>query len=226
MKILIIEEEKLLAESIKALLLAKGFKVDAVCDGKTGVEYALLGLYDLLIVDVAVRGIDSCKVTKRIREQHCGTPILTLTDIDDVKERISILNAGADLFLQKPFDSQELMACVNALLRRQGSQTDEMSYGNTTLDLSACMLRCGEKSIRLSAREFDVMRAFMQSKDRIISKEVILARVWGYDSNAVDNHVEVYVGFLRKKLKSIGSDVQIIALRRLGYHLEIEKEAV
>lgn len=226
MKILIIEEEMMLAQSMQALLTAKGFDVDTVFEGKTGVEYALLGIYDLLIVDVVVGGTDSCKVTKRIREQHCGTPILTITDIDDAKERTDLLNAGADLYLQKPFDSQELLACVNALLRRQGSQSEEMSYGNTVLDLSACMLRSGEKSIRLSAREFDVMRAFMQSKDHIISKEVILARVWGYDSNATENHVEVYVGFLRKKLRSIGSDVQIIALRRLGYHLEIEKKAV
>lgn len=226
MKILIIEEEMMLAQSMQALLTAKGFDVDTVFEGKTGVEYALLGIYDLLIVDMVVRGIDCCKVTKRIREQHCGTPILTITDIDDAKERINLLNAGSDLYLQKPFDSQELLACVNALLRRQGSQSEEMSYGNTILDLSTCMLRCCEKSIRLSAMEFDVMRAFMQEKDHIISKEVILARVWGYASNATENHVEVYVGFLRKKLKSIGSDVQIVALRRLGYHLEMEKKAV
>lgn len=226
MKILIVEEEMMLAQSMQALLTAKGFDVDTVFEGKTGVEYALLGIYDLVIVDVVVRGIDSCKVTKRIREHHCGTPILTITDIDDAKERINLLNAGADLYLQKPFDSLELLACVNALLRRRGSQSEEMSYGNTILDLSTCMLRCCEKSIRLSAREFDVMRAFMQAKDHIISKEVILARVWGYDSNATENHVEVYVGFLRKKLKSIGSDVQIVALRRLGYHLEMEKKAV
>lgn len=225
MKILIIEEEMMLAQSMQALLSAKGFDVDMVFDGKTGVEYALLGIYDLLIVDIVVQGIDSSKVTKRIREQHCGTPILTITDIDDAKERISLLNAGADLYLQKPFDSQELLACVNALLRRQGVQSEEMSYGNTILELSTCMLRCCEKSIRLSAREFDVMRAFMQAKDHIISKEVILARVWGYDSNATENHVEVYVGFLRKKLVSIGSNIRIVALRRLGYHLEVDTDS-
>lgn len=97
---------------------------------------------------------------------------------------------------------------------------DELCCGNTALDLASCTLLCGEKNVRLSAKEFDVMRALFQSKDAILSKEVILARVWGYDSNAVENHVEVYVGFLRKKLASIGSNVRIEAVRRLGYRLE------
>ena len=135
------------------------------------------------------------------------------------------LNAGADYYLTKPFDSRELMACINALLRRQGNQVDELTFGNTALDLASCMLVCGEKSQRLSAREFDVMRFLMQNQGRNLSKEMILARVWGYDSNAVENHVEVYVGFLRKKLGSIGSNVRIVAIRRLGYHLEVAADA-
>ena len=98
-----------------------------------------------------------------------------------------------------------------------------MVFGNTSLDLATSMLVCGEKSVRLSAKEFDVMRLLMQYQDKNLSKEVILAKVWGYDSNAVENHVEVYVGFLRKKLRSIGSNVKIEALRRLGYHLEVEE---
>ena len=112
---------------------------------------------------------------------------------------------------------------MGALLRRQGNQGDELTFGNTGLDLGSGQLLCGEKSVRLSAREFDVMRLLMQSGERILSKELILARVWGYESNAVENHVEVYVGFLRKKLRSIGSDIRIGAIRRLGYHLEVEK---
>ena len=101
---------------------------------------------------------------------------------------------------------------------------DELTFGNTALDLESCNLICGEKSLRLSAREFDVMRFLLQSSDRILPKEMILARVWGYDSNAVENHVEVYIGFLRKKLKAIGSNVRIEAIRRLGYHLEVERQ--
>ena len=134
------------------------------------------------------------------------------------------LNAGADYYLTKPFDSRELMACINALLRRQGNQVDELTFGNTALDLASCMLVCGEKSQRLSAREFDVMRFLMQNQGRNLSKEMILARVWGYDSNAVENHVEVYVGLLRKKLNHIGSNIRIEAKRRLGYIVEAVEE--
>ncbi len=223
MKILVIEDEKLLAQSIRAVLEQKGFTVETVYDGETGAEYAKLGVYDLLILDVMMPGLDGFQVAKAVRASRCAVPILMLTARSGIEDRIQGLNAGADYYLTKPFDTRELLACVNALLRRQGSQVDELRFGNTALDLGSGQLICGEKSVRLSAREFDVMRLLMQSRERILSKEVILARVWGYESNAVENHVEVYVGFLRKKLRSIGSDVRIEAIRRLGYHLEVEK---
>lgn len=146
-----------------------------------------------------------------------------LTARSGLEDRIEGLNSGADYYLTKPFDSRELLACINALLRRQGAEVNELVLGNTALDLSSCMLLCGEKSVRLSAKEFDVMRFFLQSKSSVLSKEMILARAWGFDSNAVENHVEVYVGFLRKKLQKIGSNVRIEAIRRLGYHLEVDE---
>lgn len=222
MKILIIEDEKLLADSLKALLEKKGFDVECVYDGESGEEYAETGVYDLLILDVMMPKMNGFEVAKKVRSKRCGTPILMLTARSGLEDRIQGLNAGADYYLTKPFDTRELLACVNALLRRQGSQVDELSLGNTALDLSSCMLICGENSVRLSAKEFDVMRFLLQSKDAVLSKEVILAKVWGYDSNAVENHVEVYVGFLRKKLAAIGSNVHIEAVRRLGYRLEVE----
>ena len=191
MKVLVIEDEKLVAESIRAILEHKGFDVETVYDGEAGSEYAELGIYDLLILDVMMPKLNGFQVARQVR---------------------------ADYYLTKPFDSRELLACVNALLRRQGDQVDELRMGNTALDLSSCTLVCGENSIRLSAREFDVMRFLLQSKGRVLSKEMILARVWGYDSNAVENHVEVYVGFLRKKLTSIGSDLKIEAIYALEAH--------
>lgn len=223
MKILIIEDERLLADSLKKLLEKKGFDVECVYDGEDGAEYAELGIYDLLILDVMMPKMDGYQVAKTVRAKHCGTPILMLTARSGLEDRIQGLNAGADYYLTKPFDTRELLACVNALLRRQGAQVDELVLGNTALDLSSCMLICGDQSVRLSAKEFDVMRSLLQSKESILSKEVILAKVWGYDSNAVENHVEVYVGFLRKKLNSIGSNVRIEAIRRLGYHLEVDR---
>jgi DNA-binding response OmpR family regulator len=224
MKVLIIEDERLLADSIQAVLEQKGFQVEAVYDGETGLEYATLGMYDLLILDVMMPGLDGYQVARRVRADRCSTPILMLTARSGIEDRIEGLNAGADYFLTKPFDTRELLACINALLRRQGGQINELTFGNTALDLSSSTLLCEDKSIRLSAREFDVMRFLFQSREQILSKEAILARVWGYDSNAVENHVEVYVGFLRKKLTAIGSNVRIEAIRRLGYHLEVRKD--
>ena len=147
-----------------------------------------------------------------------------LTAKSSLEDRIQGLNAGADYYLTKPFDTRELLACINALLRRQGGQVDELVFGNTFLDLPSSTLVCGDNAVRLSAREFDVMRFLLQSGNRNLSKEVILAKVWGYDSEAVENHVEVYVGFLRKKLRAIGSNIRIVSQRRLGYHLEVEEE--
>ncbi len=223
MKVLVIEDERLVAESIRVILESKGFDVETVYDGETGTEYAETGIYDLLILDVMMPKLNGFQVARQVRADRCATPILMLTARSDVEDRIQGLNAGADYYLTKPFDSRELLACVNALLRRQGDQVDELRLGNTALDLSSCTLVCGERSVRLSAKEFDVMRFLLLGKGRVLSKEMILARVWGYDSNAVENHVEVYIGFLRKKLQSIGSDLKIEAIRRLGYHLEVSK---
>ena len=223
MKILIVEDEKLLADSLKIMLEKRGFTVEVAYDGEEGVEYALLGVYDLLILDVMMPKMDGYQVAREVRSKRCSTPILMLTARSTLEDRIQGLNAGADYYLTKPFDSRELLACINALLRRQGGQVDELVYGNTSLDLSTGTLVCGQNSIRLSSREFDVMRFLLQSRQQNLSKEVLLARVWGYDSNAVENHVEVYIGFLRKKLLSIGSNVRIVSIRRLGYHLEVEE---
>lgn len=223
MKVLIVEDEVLLADSIKTLLESRGFQVETVHDGKTGEAYAELGIYDLLILDVMMPQMDGYQLARTMRAKHCPTPILMLTAKSALEDRITGLNAGADYYLTKPFDTGELLACVNALLRRQGNQVNELAFGNTALDLASGSLICGEKSVRLSAREFDVMRLLMLSGERNLSKENILTRVWGYESDAVENHVEVYVGFLRKKLRSIGSDIRIEAIRRLGYHLEVSE---
>lgn len=222
MKILVIDDEVLLANSIKALLEKKGLQVETVYDGETGAAFAETGVYDLLILDVMMPGLNGYQVARQVRSRRCGTPILMLTAKSEVEDRIAGLNAGADYYLTKPFDSRELLACINALLRRQGAQVDEVIYGNTILDLASSMLLCGQRSVRLSAKEFDIMRYLLQSGAHNLSKEIILSRVWGFDSNAVENHVEVYIGFLRKKLKSIGSNIRIEAIRNLGYHLEVD----
>ncbi len=224
MKILIVEDEKTLAESLRVLLQTKGFDADAVYDGITGEEYALLNIYDLIILDVMLPGQDGFALASSIRKKRCSTPILMLTARSSLDDRIQGLDCGADYYLSKPFDSRELLACVNALLRRQGNQVDSLAFGNTYLDLASGSLSCGNEHVRLSAREFEVMRLLFQSGEGNLLKETILTRVWGFNSNAVENHVEVYIGFLRKKLAGIGSNVYIGSIRRLGYHLEIREE--
>lgn len=221
MKILIIEDEKLLAESLKTLLELKGFEVEVVYDGEDGAEYAETGIYDLLIMDVMMPKLNGYQVARQVRAHRVTTPILMLTAKGEVQDRIEGLNAGADYYLTKPFDNMELLACINALLRRQGAQVDILQYGNTTLDLTGYVLSTEKGSIRLSKKEFDVMRRLMQFQGRSIRKDVLLTQVWGFESNATENNVEAYVGFLRKKLKSIGSDLKIESIRLLGYHLEV-----
>ena len=221
MKILIIEDERLLAGSIKDLLEIQGFEAEAVYDGETGFTYACTGIYDLIILDVMMPGKSGYEVARELRASRLGMPILMLTARSALEDRIAGLDAGADYYLTKPFDARELTACVRALLRRQGGQVDEVGMGKTCLDLSTAVLSCGDRQIRLSAKEFDIIRLLFQSGAGNLSKEMILEKVWGYDSDAVENHVEVYIGFLRKKLLSIGSDVRIESIRRMGYHLEV-----
>ena len=223
-KILIVDDEPRIRELIREHLQYAGYVCEEAGDGSAALSLLSGGGFDLVILDVMMPKMNGCQVAREVRVKRCGTPILMLTARSELEDRIEGLNAGADYYLTKPFDIRELLACINALLRRQGPQVDQVTLGNTALDLGACTLICGEKRVQLSAREFDVMRILLRSQSTILSKEVILARVWGYDSDAVENHVEVYVGFLRKKLHSIGSNIRIEAVRRLGYRLEVDEE--
>ena len=220
MKILIVEDEPLLSESVAQLLKNHGYEADAAYDGELGLEYAGLGIYDLIILDIMLPTINGYEVARRLRAAKVGTPILMLTARTATDDRITGLDCGADYYLGKPFDTRELLACINALLRRQGVQVDSLSFGDTTLELSSATLVCRDASIRLSSKEFEIMRLLMSAGMSNTPKEHILSKVWGYDSDAVDNNVEVYIGFLRKKLSYIGSGIRIDAIRRLGYHLE------
>ena len=173
-----------------------------------------MGIYDLLILDSDLSEKSAYEIARSLRIKHCRMPIILLVQKCEVEDRIKGMKSGVDYFLLQPYDVRELLASVDALLQRITDQAEEPYYGNTRLILASGKLVSGDQSIRLSAKEFEVMRLLLQAKDRLLSKEVILARVWGYDSNAVENHVEVYVGFLRKKLRSIGSNLEIKAVAR------------
>ena len=176
--------------------------------------------YDGVILDIMMPKMDGLEVLKTIRKQGNTVPVLLLTAKSEIDDKVRGLDLGANDYLTKPFESRELIACVHALTRRQKDQVDEITFGDLRLDLAGVSLYCGAESIRLSSKEFDVMRLLMQAGSGNIPKSRILDQVWGYDSEAIENNVEVYVAFLRKKLKNLGSSVSINSVRGVGYHLE------
>jgi len=176
-----------------------------------------------LILDLMLPKLNGFQVARTLRKERNGLPILMLTAKSDILDRVEGLDSGADYYLTKPFDKRELLACINALLRRQGKEVNQISFGNTALDLDSSELICGENMIRLSSKEFQMMKLLLSEGKNNITKNTFLEKIWGYESDATENNVEVYIGFLRKKLKSLSSDVSIVASRGLGYHLEEEK---
>ncbi|MFC2582977.1 MAG: response regulator transcription factor [Lachnoanaerobaculum saburreum] len=224
MNILIVEDEVLLASSLKEIFEECGHSTICAYDGMEGLELARSSHFDILVLDLMLPKLNGFQVARTLRKEKNGLPILMLTAKSDILDRVEGLDSGADYYLTKPFDRRELLACVNALLRRHGKEVNQISYGNTTLDIDSGELISGENSIRLSSKEFQMMRLLLKEGKNNISKNLFLEKIWGYDSDATENNVEVYIGFLRKKLKTLSSDISIIASRGLGYHLEIRGE--
>ena len=220
MRLLMIEDERLLAESVKALLESRGFQVDAVGDGEAGAAYGETGIYDLIILDVMLPGLDGFRVARQLRARRCGTPILMLTASGGVADKVNGLDCGADDYMTKPFAPEELLARIRAMTRRQGEAAPpELSFADLRLDASTHTLSRGERSVRLSPKEFELLKLLMTSSG-VVSKSAIISRVWGAASDAEDNNVEAYISFLRKKFFYLGSTVGISTLRKVGYRLE------
>ncbi len=221
MRILVVEDEKNLARSLVQLLESQKYQVEAVFTGDDGLAYAQSGQYDALVLDVMLPGLSGFQIASALRKAGDATPILMLTAREDVEDKVKGLDSGADDYLTKPFTTQELLARVRALLRRQGPvQRDEVTFSDLSLSVSNGILKSGDKQVRLSKKELDVMTLLMNRAGGIISKNELISRVWGADSEAVDNNVEAYISFLRKKLFFLGSRTQITSQRRLGYTLE------
>lgn len=222
MRVLIIEDEVRLAAALRDLLELDGYTADVCHDGESGLDNALSSIYDVIILDVMLPKKDGFSVLRGLRAEGCATPVLMLTARSEVDDRVAGLNSGADYYLTKPFDPKELAACVRALTRRQPElrDTDTLRCGDLQLEKSTFTLCCGEKSVRLSRKEFDMMELLMLNQRLILTKETLLVKVWGYDSDAEDNNVEVYISFLRRKLEHLGSGVRIRTIRMAGYCLE------
>ena len=226
MRILVVEDEKRLARTIGDLLEAHNYTVDLCYDGESGLDNAMSAIYDAMILDVMLPKMDGFTVARKLRSAGSSLPILMLTARSEVEDRVTGLDSGADYYLTKPFASEELLACLRALTRKQGGALDNVvSFGDLRLELSSCMLICGERSVRLSRKEFAIMGLLMANGDQVVAKDTLILKVWGYESDAEDNNVEVYISFLRKKLVHLKSSVVIRTLRMLGYHLEVVSQA-
>ena len=224
MKILIVEDEKLLADSIKTMLEGRGFQVETVYDGETGADYAELGVFDLLILDVMMPKLDGIQVLRRMRARGDRTPVLLLTAKAEVEDRIEGLDAGADDYLPKPFAMGELLARVRAMLRRREEFTPNVIVcGDLALNQQSAELRCGEKTAVLPKLEYRLMELLMLNRGICLSTEDILVKVWGYETEADIGVVWVYLSYLRKRLAALGSAVEIKARRGVGYTLEVPK---
>ena len=223
MRLLIAEDELDLAEALTVFFEKNHFSVDAVHNGFDAYEYAASGGYDGVILDVMMPKMNGIQVLERLRAEGCRTPIMMLTAKGQKDDRITGFNAGADDYLPKPFDPDELLSRVRAMLRRsEAYQPSVLAWGDVTLDPGTGLLACGGQSVRLGGREFQVMELFLRNPRQVFSAERIMERIWGWDDEAEINVVWVNISNLRKKLKAIGSRLSLRANRGLGYALEDE----
>ncbi len=222
MNVLVVEDERNLADAIVKILEDEGYNAEATYDSKAGLTCAKSGLYDAIVLDVMLPGMSGYDVVNKMRHAGVSTPVLMLTARTSTEDKVRGLDSGADDYMTKPFEAPELLARLRALTRRRGDVLiDEIKFADIRLDLNTHDLSCGDKSVHLSGKEFEVLSILMGSSSRVVSKQDLLTRVWGTDGEASENSVEAYVSFIRKKLTHIGSKVQVTTLRMLGYRLEV-----
>ncbi len=227
MRILIVEDELRMAQTIRSLLKNQNYISDIASDGEQGLDSILSGIYDLVILDVMLPKLDGFSVLKAVRDEGVQVPVLILTARSSVAERIEGLNRGADYYLAKPFSAGELLACIRALLRRPRElDSSELEFGDLRLNVETGNLSCGENDVQLNKREFEILRMLMRNRGHTVTRELLLEKVWGIDTSPESNVVDAYMSFLRKKLSFIGSTVSITSLRRIGYCLELQEERV
>ena len=220
MQVLIVEDDVRLAQAIGKILEENGYQVDLVFDGKTGYDYAVSALYDVVILDVMLPKMDGFEVARQLRRANIATPILMLTARAQIPDKIEGLDSGADDYMTKPFSPAELLAHLRALTRRTGQVIFEnLEFGDLKLNLESHDLSREGKSINLSFKEFSILEILMANRNQIVSKDTLISKVWGVESTAVDNNVEAYISFIRKKLKHLGTSVHIETVRGVGYRL-------
>ena len=219
---LLLEDEKQLSEALQQILIRNKYSVDAVYNGDEGLDYSLTGVYDVIILDIMLPKLNGLEILKMIRRRKISTPVILLTAKDSVEDKILGLDSGADDYLPKPFSPDELLARLRALTRRNGDFINEniLEFSDIRLNLSTYDMGVNDNSITLTQKEFEILKYFMQRPKLVVSKDDLITKLWGFDSNVEHNNIEVYISFLRKKLAYVESDVKITTIRRVGYRLE------
>ena len=222
MRLLYAEDERSLARAVSAILIKNNYSVDVVYDGQSALDYLETGNYDGAILDVMMPKADGFQVLRQMRARGDRTPVLLLTARSEIDDRVAGLDSGANDYLTKPFDMKELLARIRAMTRLTAVQPDKtLTVGHVTLDCSSYDLTGPEGSLKLAGKEFQMLEMLMRDPRKLISTEMFMDRIWGYESEAEMNNVWVYISTLRKKLRSVGADVEIKAQRGVGYYLEV-----
>ncbi len=222
MKLLVVEDEIQLADALSEILKRNMYSVDTVYDGIAGLDNALTGVYDCILLDIMLPGMDGIEVLRRLRSEKVSTPVLLLTARSEVDDKINGLDCGADDYLTKPFVTGELLARVRALTRRKGEIIDEnkVEFNGLELHKNTCSISYGGSDVKLSLKEYQIMELLIANSHQILPKERIIEKIWGYESDIEYNNIEVYISFLRKKISVISAPVQIKTARGIGYSLE------
>ncbi len=226
MKVLIIEDEYSLADAISETLNKEGFSVKVETDGEKGEDEAIANVYDIILLDVMLPHKDGFSILKELRREKIETPVIMLTAKSEIYDKLNGLENGADDYITKPFHMKELVARIKVILKRNSDldDTDNMKFGDLTLDLKTGKMKANQNEIAINGKELELLESLLLNKNQIMSRETLANKIWGYDSDAEYNNVEVYVSFLRKKLKILQSNVMIKAVRGIGYKLEVKVE--
>ena len=226
MKVLIIEDEYSLADAISETLNKEGFSVKVETDGEKGEDEAIANVYDIILLDVMLPHKDGFSILKELRREKIETPVIMLTAKSEIYDKLNGLENGADDYITTPFHMKELVARIKVILKRNSDldDTDNMKFGDLTLDLKTGKMKANQNEIAINGKELELLESLLLNKNQIMSRETLANKIWGYDSDAEYNNVEVYVSFLRKKLKILQSNVMIKAVRGIGYKLEVKVE--
>ena len=220
MKILVIDDERALTEALSTILNQNKYSVDCAYDGEEGLDYALTGQYDLIILDIMMPKIDGFNFLKVIRQRKMDVPVIVLSAKAQIDDKITGLNFGADDYLTKPFSTEELLARIKALLRRKEKFTGNLLiYNDLTLDRDSFEICKGENRLAVGKKEFQILEMLFLNPNKVINKNVFIEKIWGYDSEAEYNNIEVYVSFIRRKLSALKSSTEIKSVRGVGYTL-------